>query len=59
MNPAIHLSLLFSRARWQRLCHEAMLEHRRGALTDETIEKVETAERQHRELHGAVLETMR
>ena len=59
MNPAIHLQLLFSRARWQRACEEAMKEHRRGVLSEETMQKVEALENQHRWLHAAVLETLR
>lgn len=58
MTPAIRLQLLLSRAKWQNILHEAMLEHQCGILSDETMDRVEAAEREHRELHQAVLETM-
>ncbi len=59
MSPVIHLQLLFFRARWQRACEEAMYEHRRGRLSEETMQRVEELERHHRILHAVILETLR
>ena len=59
MSPEIHLQLLLSRARWQRACEEAMQEHRRGILREETIAKVEELENHHRWMHAAILETQK
>jgi hypothetical protein len=56
ITPEIRLQLVLVRAKWQRLLQEALLEHQAGTLTSATMDRVEAAEREHRELHAAILE---